>query len=480
MRRFRQIATLLALGVFWTAAAPGQGAPVTLQRLTEALDSKLLGEKEIAEIVLEVGVSFRLTEEIEKDLRRRKASDLVILAVRNGYRSPFPEGPATVETICTALGNGVSSADVLAHVENAGVGGLFEATARERLESAGASKVLQKIVAERWLQANALDGSLEQIEALLTAGADEAAVAAKLGGAPLGFAPDREAFSRLAAAGAGPALSQAVAVSSLVGYQAPLTLDQLVALEGVGVEPETLTQRILELGTDFETAGDAAERMRAAGLSAVSSDAVLARRVRAAKDPMTIEALVRASQSGVSAAELAEAVKRRGVQFTLTSEAAESLAALPAEVRKACLVQSLGQQGYRGFLLPRAPSFNATAVSGSIDIRLNIDHVEDVVIADDLLFVKNLRGSPSVDDGSQIEQPLPMDLDPNTFAIEQKDGRGEIAPYWIPEKKNGFILRARIFDEKGGSDRYHMRMSWRRGGANAGGSRREAPTLRQP
>ena len=48
------------------------------------------------------------------------------------------------------------------------------------------------------------------------------------------------------------------------------------------------------------------------------------------------------------------------------------------------------------------------------------------------------------------------------------------------ERLKGFGIdgiRARIFDEKGGSDRYHLRLTWKRGGANAGGERRDAPTL---
>ena len=478
MPRFPSVASFLVLALLAAGIAFAQGEPVTLERLTDALDSKLLSDKEIAEIVLEVGVSFRLTGEIERDLRSRHASDLVILAVRNGYRSPFPAGPATVEAICDALAKGLSSVDVLAHVEKAGVAGPFDAPLRSRLESSGASTVLQRIVAERWLQANALDGSLEQIEALLAAGAGDH-IAPKLGGAPLVFTADREAFSRLTAAGASPALLQTVALSVLEGLQEPLTLDQLVVIQGAGVPAATLAQRVSELGTDFESTDNAAERMRAAGLAPALTDAVLARRLRAAKDPLTLEALVRGHERGLAASELVDAVRRRGVDFTLTNDVAESLAAFPRELRKACLIQALGQQGYRGFELPRGTAFNPAAAGGSIDLRLTIDHVEDVVVADDLLFVKNLRGSESVDQGSQIDQPLPMDLDPNTFAIEQKDGRGEFAAYWVPEKANGYVMRARVFDEKGGSDRYHLRLTWRRGGANAGGERREPPSLRK-
>jgi hypothetical protein len=456
-----------------------QGTPITLQRLTEALDSKALGEKDIAEIVLEVGVSFSLTGEIEKDLRRRGASDLVILAVRNGYRPPLPPGPAEIAAIADALEKGVSSVDIVAHVERDGVAGAFDAPSRDRLAAAGASPVLQRIVANRWLDASKLDGSLEQIEALLAAGADSDKIAAKLGAAPLAFPADRETFSRLSLAHGTPALQRAVAATFLEGLQEPLTLDQIVVMQGAGIEPAELAKRVAEVGTDFETAEDAAEQLRAAGVDAAISEAVIARRIGAAKGPLSLVALAQAIRSSVPEQDIVEAVQSRGVDFTLTNQTGAALASFPDPIRIAGIVQALGQQGYRAFRLPRSNSYDSGADRGLLDVRLTVDHVEDVVVVDDVLLVKNLRGTESVDQGSEVTQSLPKDLDPNTFAVELKDGRGQMSAYWMPEKDNGYILRARIFDEKGGSDRYHMRLTWRRGGANAGGARRDAPSLQK-
>lgn len=479
MRPLSKVARALALAVALTVLLFAQGAPVTLKRLTDALDSKLLSDKEVAEIVLEVGVAFRLTDELERDLRGRGASDLVILAVRNGFRPPLPPGPASGEAIAEALESGASSVDIVEHVESDGVTGPFDAALRERLEAAGASAVLQRIIASRWLESNSPDGSLEQIEALLAAGADPDQLSSKLGGAQLAFPVNRETFERLSAAGAPPAVLNAVATTFLEGAQEPLSLDQLVVLQGAGVDSKALAARIAEVGTDFESADDVSQQLNASGLDVTVKNAVLARRIETAEEPLTLQALVRGMRSGISTKDMVESIQRRGVSFTLTNGASSALTAFPAPIRLACVVQALGQQGYRAFRPARAAEFNPNAEQGSMDIRLMVDHVEDVVIVDDVVLVKALRGSDSSDAGSEISQPLPLDLDPNTFAVELKDGRGQLAAYWMPEKDNGFILRARIFDEKGGPDRYHMRLTWRRGGVNAGGDRREPPSLRK-
>ena len=467
----------LALALLLAALAFSQGAPVTLGRLTDALDSKLLADKEIAEIVLEVGVSFRLNDAIEQDLRGRGASDLVILAVRNGFRPPLPPGPASGEAIVQALENGASSADIVAHVESDGVTGSFDAPLRQRLEAAGASAALQRIVANRWLESNNPDGTIEQIEALLAAGADADPLSAKLGAAPLAFSADRESFARLSAAGASPPVLNAVAAAFLEGAQDPLSLDQLVVLQGAGVDSSALAARIAEVGTDFETAPDAPERLAASGLDAAVANAVLARRIGAGEGPLTLQAIARAVRGNISDEEMIQGIQTRGVNFALTNSVASALASFPSRIRLACILQTLGQQGYRAYRLARASGFDPAAEEGSIDVRLTVDHVEDVVVVDDIVLVKALRGADSTDLGSEVAQPLPMDLDPNTFAVELKDGRGQLAAYWMPQKDNGYIMRARVFDEKGGSDRYHLRLTWRRGGANAGGTRREAPSL---
>jgi hypothetical protein len=477
MNRFATFLTTLALALLFAAAAAPQGGPVTLQRLNEALSSKLLSDKEIAEIILEVGASFRLTKELEQDLRKRGASDLVILAVRNGYRPPLPAGPASIEVIATALKNGASNVDIVSHVESKGVSGPYTAEMRSRLEAAGATPILQRVVANRWLSTNAPDGSLEQLETLLNAGADPDQIAAKLGGAPLSFAADRKSFSLLSGAGATPALLNAVASNFLEGAQAPLTLDQIVVMQGAGIPPAELAQRVKEVGTDFEMASNVADQMRGAGLDAAIADAVLSRRIGAAQGPLSLEALARAVRNQIPVPDLIQGIQKRGVDFTLTDQVALALASFPEAIRLASITQALGQQGYRAFRLPHAASYDDTAVQGSIDVRLTVDHVEDVVVVNDIVMVKNLRGSKSVDQGSEAAQALPKDLDPNTFAVELKDGRGQMAAYWTPQKDNGYVMRARIFDEKGGSDRYHLRLTWRRGGANAGGSRRDAPSL---
>ncbi|MEZ5396029.1 MAG: hypothetical protein R2724_24895 [Bryobacterales bacterium] len=474
MSRF---ASLPALALLFALCVIAQSTPVTLQRLGEALDAKMLGDKDIAEIVLEVGVSFRLTDDIEKDLRKRGASDLVILAVRNGYRPPLPPGPATVSAICQALSDGASSVDIVAHLESDGVSGDFDAASRAALEQAGASPVLQRIVAVRWLDANTLDGSLDQIEALLASGATSDEIAPKLGAAPLDFAASREVFSQRRGAGARPALLRAVAEASLDDADQPLSLDQLVVMQGAGLDAASIAQRVSELGTDFETANDVAEQLQGAGLDAVIAEAVLARRIGSAEGPLSLPGLAMAVRNGVSDQDMVQAIIKRGVNFALTADAGAALASFPAPVRLAAVIQSLSQQGYRAMRLPRADDFNPAGEQGRLDIRLMVDHVEDLVVIDDVVLTKSLRGADSTDDGSELTQPLPLDLDPNTFALEQKDGRGPINPLWMPEKSNGFIFRARIFDEKGGSDRYHLRLTWKRGGANAGGERRDAPTL---
>ncbi len=83
-------------------AAAQQPQPVSRDGLLGALKIGGLTEKELADIVVDRGVRFRLTPEIEQEIRSTGASDTFIDAVKRSYRpaggvAPVSPGPPPLE-----------------------------------------------------------------------------------------------------------------------------------------------------------------------------------------------------------------------------------------------------------------------------------------------------------------------------------------------------------------------------------------------
>jgi hypothetical protein len=101
---------------------------------------------------------------------------------------------------------------------------------------------------------------------------------------------------------------------------------------------------------------------------------------------------------------------------------------------------------------------------GQCDIRLRIDDEVRVEVRGDQVVIKEVRGAPGRDEGSECNMPLPAD--PRDFRFEVRDSRDEVLLIDQPSRRNGGRAIVAIRDKKGGAGRYHFRLSWAESGSD--------------
>lgn len=466
MRRLGMALTTALLTCLLLAPAEAQDDAVPLERLRAALDEGTLTPDQIAEILLDVGVAFRLTDSIERDLRDRGANDLIILAARNGYRSPLPAAPALRQDLLDALAAGATDEEIVEHIRRYGVGSDIDWRALEPLRAAGAGPDALRLVAERWLESGAPEGSLEEIEAVLRAGAAPRLLAARLANAPLQFTLDAALAERLRQAGADDAFLADLARRAMEADAGPaLDLETVEMYLELGVEPRRLSRGLEARGSTFTVTPDDLQRIVRAGGDERLVGALLEASLGAGSDPLPLADVVRAAQAGAAAEAIGAALEKRGAAFGFEPVTTRRLAeeGVSDEARLAVIRYLLEADEYRELPAKQAFDFDPSAPEGSFDLRIRADHVAEVVIVGSTIWTKALRGAPSKNEGSEYAQPIPRGgIEPGSFEVERRDGRGEFAPYWLPSDDNGYVFRVRLYDEKGGADRVHLHLSWRR------------------
>jgi hypothetical protein len=90
-------------------------------------------------------------------------------------------------------------------------------------------------------------------------------------------------------------------------------------------------------------------------------------------------------------------------------------------------------------------------VDGAVLFRIRGDHV----------FAEAEDGGPPEVERFSFSQPLPSSGIADV-RVEQHDGRGEVVLLERPWQGNGFTAVVRVSDPRGGADRYHFRLLWRR------------------
>lgn len=101
-----------------------------------------------------------------------------------------------------------------------------------------------------------------------------------------------------------------------------------------------------------------------------------------------------------------------------------------------------------------------------IDLRARVDGTADFLIQGSRIRFENRSGRQPTDEGSEYGSPLPG-APVSNLRVDKRDGRGRISVVEQPSIQNGFTLRLRIDDPKGGDDRYHARITWSEGGGTA-------------
>ncbi len=97
---------------------------------------------------------------------------------------------------------------------------------------------------------------------------------------------------------------------------------------------------------------------------------------------------------------------------------------------------------------------------GRFEFRGRIDDEVIFLIRGGQVTVQNFAGRGmqverwSMDDRLPVGRPVRLHLD-------RKDGRGQVQLLETPNPRNNYTAVVRVYDPRGGSDRYHFRLDWR-------------------
>lgn len=178
--------------------------------------------------------------------------------------------------------------------------------------------------------------------------------------------------------------------------------------------------------------------------------------------PQEIEAVLsRQEDQHVLAATIAE----RGLSFQYTPDLGRAwreqgaTAELLAAVATATVTLPPLPEGFRLVEVARAKDYDESALKGRLDLRLHVDAAVEVRFQGDRVMWKTLQGSDGSNAGTETTQPFPMGP-LRSLNVVKRDGRGQFVVLQQPSGANGYEMRVRIYDPRGGSDRYHLRFDW--------------------
>ncbi len=191
--------------------------------------------------------------------------------------------------------------------------------------------------------------------------------------------------------------------------------------------------------------------------------------------PLGLDQLQFALESGADQQTLATMAEERGVAFVFTPEIGRSLQAAGAGnelVAAIALARFAGAEaangesysevlpeGYVPLPVADAEDYDPFALQGRLDLRMHIDGVTEIHIRGDRIIHTNLQARLGRNAGTEMTQPLPS-TDLKSIQAVKKDGRGKFVMLQKPSADNDYEAIVRIYDEKGGEDRYHIEISW--------------------
>jgi hypothetical protein len=107
------------------------------------------------------------------------------------------------------------------------------------------------------------------------------------------------------------------------------------------------------------------------------------------------------------------------------------------------------------------PSRYNNSDEGLFEFRGRVDGAVLFRIRGDRVFAEAEGGRPPDVERFSFSQPLPAG-NLADVRVEPQDGRGEVVLLERPWQGNGFTAVVRVSDPRGGDDRYHFRLQWRR------------------
>lgn len=190
-------------------------------------------------------------------------------------------------------------------------------------------------------------------------------------------------------------------------------------------------------------------------------------------DPISPAQIVFALESGVDPAHLQAMVAARGLteppseDFLHDLELMEAPPSLVETVHAAVVhvvppAEPAPPAAPEGYVpLPAVPFEEPDLKKGEgrLDLRIHVDGASEVRVRGDKLIHRTLAGEQGRNAGTQYTEPLPT-RPLATLDVKQMDGRGVWTILQYPAAKNEYEMVLRIYDEKGGEDRYHLRFTW--------------------
>jgi hypothetical protein len=104
-------------------------------------------------------------------------------------------------------------------------------------------------------------------------------------------------------------------------------------------------------------------------------------------------------------------------------------------------------------------SLDNRTIAGTFDVRVYVDGQVDLKVRGAEVDSEVFTGRPIRDAGSEYSSPMPR-TEFTRFQVDRVDGRGRVELIEEPSRRNGYTARIRVEDNKGGEDRYHIRISW--------------------
>jgi hypothetical protein len=106
------------------------------------------------------------------------------------------------------------------------------------------------------------------------------------------------------------------------------------------------------------------------------------------------------------------------------------------------------------------PGWDPRAREGRCEVRVWVDHLAELRMRGDGIFVRTVEGARSYDEGSACSQPIPYNSI-RDFQVRQVAGRNRVNLVQEPNRMNNYTALFSINDEQGGGDHYAFEVTWR-------------------
>ena len=464
-----RLVRVLVLVVLAVGLLLAQSKGIAVDRLIKALQTKVLAQEKIADLIRQYGASFRLTPELEAALRAVGATDVVINAIKESQACPDSKGPVSLEELTCRVGAGETAEDLSGMVKTRSIAFQLSSASIAAIRQAGAGDDLVKSVSAQWLSFNPLDGSLDQILFLLKCGVEANLLLPKLRVVDIAIPVDQPVVDRLAEAGAGERLIRLFAVRSLENGHFDKSLSSVLFLLQLGVPEQELATVVSKAGVDFPLSRDVVSMLREANCGKELKSTIARAALAASSGGLTLDEIFLANEAGVTDDDLMGLVRREHLGFGYAFKKHEAAALANSRISDDLLEQivSYALENPPGKAKPwvpvpvkKATDYDPNSTEGRLDLRLEVDGTVLVYVVGSRVFRETLLAKPARNLGTEYTQPLPRrgELE---FSFAKKKGRGRCLVREKPAAENGNRILIRIMDKASGSAQYHLQLKWR-------------------